>query len=81
MLKLDIGIEFLNRTGASQQDTESYAIWTRRLVGQYSGSSRVSRSTDSCQRVKETEDSIHKKHCILSLTPSSESVKLKPQPT
>ena len=41
--KLDIGTELLSRTGASQLDTDPCAIWTRRLVGQYSGSSKVSR--------------------------------------
>ena len=42
MLKFDIGIELFSRTGASQQDTDPRTIWTGRLVGQYSGSSRVS---------------------------------------
>ena len=41
-VKLDIGTELLSRTGASQLDTDPCAIRTGRLVGQYSGSSRVS---------------------------------------
>ena len=42
-VKLDIGTELFSRTGASQPDTDPCAIQTGRLVGQYSGSSRVHR--------------------------------------
>ena len=80
-LKLDIGIELLSRTGASQLDTDPCAIRTGRLVGQYSGSSRVSHFYRLLWVSQRNWRQYSQNHYILSLTPSSESVKLKPQLT